>query len=831
MLEEYHGLLSQYGATAYGVAALVAIFLGYFGAPLYLWTVFVTGALITLGAPMVLCYLVFAVMVLFNLPPIRTMLVSSPIMKMMNAIGLMPVISQTERTALEAGTTWVDGELFSGKPNFERILKEQYPKLNAEEQAFLDGPVEELCRICDDWDISLRKDLPPEAWDLIKRERFLGLNIPKKYNGREFSALAQSAIVAKLSSRSVPLAISVMVPNSLGPGELLHHYGTPSQKEYYLPRLANGEEIPCFGLTEPNAGSDAGSVTSTGELFKGDDGKIYIRVSWQKRYITLAAISTIIGLAVKLRDPQNLLGKGEDLGITCLLVPTTTKGVVLGRRHIPMGVPFYNCPTDGHDVVISIDQVVGGVDGVGHGWRMLMECLAAGRAISLPAQSTGGAKLVARVVSAYAPIRRQFGVSIGKFEGIEEPLARIGGLTYLLEAARVYTCGAVDSGMKPSVISAIAKYNSTELGRKLINDGMDILGGAGISKGPRNLLANNYIAAPIGITVEGANILTRTLIIFGQGAIRCHPYAYKEVKALAANDATAFDGLFWKHIGFVVRNACRALVLSVTRGWFARSPVSGETATYYRKLAWTSASFAFMSDVAMGALGGDLKRREKLTGRYADILSWMYLGTATLRRFEAEGRNPEHLPFVHYAMKYSFSQIQQAFDGIYQNFEVPVLGALLRGPMSWWSRINSISRMPSDKIGAEIATKMQEPGKLRDNLTEGIYVPKDPQEALGRYEHAFQLIWDAQNVSHKIRKAVVAKKIAKGKSEAQVEAAVKADIITPDEAKLLKAAEEARFDAITVDSFEVGDFKTGNLDDNMKHETRSGQPTRLHASG
>ena len=518
------GIYGALGGDAFGfsllVFALAAIGLGFVGAKLSVWTIFIATGLILLGINPVVLVLVLVPLILFNIKPVRRALVTKTLVNILKKLNILPEISETERVALEAGSTWVDKEIFSGKPDFKAIAREPYKKISGEALDFINGPCEEVCKMVDDWDVYKKGDLPKEVWDYLKKEKFFGMIISKEYGGLGFSAIANSEVVAKLSSRSAPLAITVMVPNSLGPAELLSHYGTKEQKEHYLPRLADGREIPCFALTEPGAGSDAGGMTSNGVVFKDSDGSIKIRLNWEKRYITLAAVATVLGLAVKLKDPDNLLGKGKFPGITCVLVPADSKGVILGQRHNPMGVPFYNCPTRGEDVVVGIDQIIGGAEYAGRGWQMLMECLAVGRSISLPAQSTGGTKLVARVAGAYSAIRKQFGLEIGKFEGIEEPLARIGGFSYLLEASRIFTVGAVDSGIKPSVVSAIAKYNSTELFRTAINDGMDILGGAAISRGPRNILANGYIAAPIGITVEGANILTRSMIIFGQSGSR-----------------------------------------------------------------------------------------------------------------------------------------------------------------------------------------------------------------------------------------------------------------------------------------------------------------------
>ncbi len=792
----YGGLANVEPLTTTLGLVVVLLFLGYTGAPLWVWALAGTAALFGLGAPL-WGWIVFGTLVLlFGVPPLRRMLLTTGLVKLLKALNVLPVISDTERTAIEAGNTWIDGELFSGKPDLKRLLNEPYPDLTKEEQDFLDGPVEELCRMTDDWEVYQQRDLPPKVWDYIKAKRFFGLIIPTKYGGHEFSPSANSAVVAKLMTRCGPLGTTVMVPNSLGPAELLVHYGTEEQKDHYLPRLARGEDIPCFALTEPGAGSDAGSMTSSGVVVRGEDGKLYLRLNWNKRYITLAAIATVLGLAFKLRDPDNLLGKGDNPGITCALIPTDTPGVVLGRRHDSLGIPFYNCPTEGHDVVVPVDVIIGGAEQAGNGWRMLMESLAAGRGISLPASSTGGVKLTARVVGAYAAVRQQFGLSIGKFKGIEEPLARIGGYAYLMEAARRYTCGGLNKGEKPAVVTAIVKYNFTELLRKVVNDGMDILGGAAIQRGPRNLLAHIYLGVPMNITVEGANILTRTLIVFGQGAIRSHPYVYREITALRDNDIAGFDQAFWKHVGHVIRNLCRSVLLSLTRGHLAGSPVRGPTAQYYRKLAWASASFALLADIAMGVCGGGLKRSENLTGRFADIFSWLYLGTATLRRFEAEGRRQEDLPFVHWSMQHAFAQIQDAFEGLYVN-----MAWFFHGPVACWARFNSIGSVPSDRLGSQVARSLQKPGAQRDALTAGVFIPSDTTEALGRLENAFTLVADAEPIMRKIANAVRSGELAKEKIESLIEKAVEGGIIFQEEAELLGKAEEARNDTIQVDSF------------------------------
>ena len=777
---------------------LLFVCFAYIGVPLWLWSLYAAGILGVYQAPLWAWISLGVLALIFNIPQLRQRLITVYIVKAIAALKLLPKISDTEREAIEAGNVWVDGEFFSGKPNFKRLLSEPYPQLSPEIKLFLDNQVEKVCQMATDWEIHVRKDLPPEVWDYLKQERFFGMMIPQEYGGLGFSNLAYSTVMTKLASRSFTHTATVGVTNSLGPAKLLLRYGTQAQKDYYLPRLAKGEEIPCFALTEPNAGSDASSIVSNGVVFKGNDGKLYLRLNWQKRYITLATIATLMGLAFKLRDPDRLLGKGEDVGITCVLIPTNTPGVIIDRRHDPMGVPFYNSPTVGQDVVVSIDQIIGGVEQAGQGWKMLMQSLAAGRGISFPATCTGIAKFVTRVTGAYARVRRQFGLNIGRFEGIEEPLARIGGLTYIMEAARLYTVGAVDRGEQPAVISAIAKYNFTELSRKIINDGMDIMGGAGICRGPRNLLANIYTATPIPITVEGANILTRTMIIFGQGVIRSHPYIYREIEALNKSDVKTFDRLLWRHLGSFVSNFCRTILLSLSRGYLTHSPVAGTTAKYYRKLAWASATFAFLTDLSLIVYGGTLKRQEKLTGRFADILSWMYLATATLRRFEAEGSNPEDLPLVHWSMQYAFAQIQQGFLGIFSNLSLPLLEIVA----AWW-RLNPLGTMPSDRLGSKIARIMQTPGIQRDNLTVNIYIPTNTEEALGRLESAFLLSFKSELILQKIKTANNLSKLPPEKLATLLHDALEAGIINPNEIELLTKAESVRNDAIQVDSFPI----------------------------
>lgn len=800
----YHGYFLECCTWAWVLGSIaLLLFVGFFSSPLIVWTIALAVILFGFGAPMWLG-IVFAVLaVIFNIPPIRAAVFTSGVFAIFKKFEFLPKISDTEKAALDAGVVWVEKDLFSGKPNFGNLMKEAYPDLTAEEKAFMDGPVNNLCAMIDHWEIYKKREIPQDIWDYIKKEKFLGMIVPKEYGGLGFSALCHSEVIMKISSRSLAVAIQVMVPNSLGPAELLAHYGTDAQKNHWLPRLALGQEIPCFGLTEPTAGSDAGSITSHGVLFKGADGKLQIKLNWNKRWITLAAISSVIGLAFRLRDPENLLGKGEDLGITCALIPANLPGVVIGRRHDPLNTPFYNCPTQGHDVIVNAeDAIVGGIAGAGRGWGMLMECLAAGRGISLPAQATGGAKLITRVCSAHAVVRRQFGMSIGKFEGIEEPLARLGASTYTLEAMRRYCLGALDKGIKPGVITAMQKYYATEMGRKGINDAMDIMGGAGISMGPRNLISEIYIATPIGITVEGANIMTRTLIIFGQGALRAHPFAYAEVKAYEANDLKAFDAAFSGHIGHIVRNTCRAILLSLSRGYLAATPdCHPQMKVYFRRLSWTSATFALLSDIAMGVLGGTLKAKQKLTGRYADILANMYMATAVLRRFEAEGRREEDLPFVHYSLKNNMAEIQKGFDGIFDNLKIPGIRWFFKGWIGAWSRINSVGSQASDGWSHAIADAMMKEGGIRDRLTDGIYLDKNPNHQMGRLENAFQVTLKSDAAEKKIRKAVRDGILPKKKTNMLYDEAKNKNVISADEHKLLQEADGIRYDAILVDDF------------------------------
>lgn len=789
------------------LAILIAILgLGFFGAPLWAWTA-ATAVLLAFAGTGKIGWIVFgAVALIFNVRAIRAALVSRALAKWMAKIGIFPKISDTERIALEAGNTWVDAELFSGKPDFARILREVEPELTPDEKAFLDGPVEEACRLMDDWQAHIDHDLSPELWAYLKQAGFFGLIVPKKYGGQGMTPLGVSTVVKKIASRSFPLSVTVMIPNSLGPAELISHYGTEAQKNEYLPKLAKGEHIPAFALTEPGAGSDAGSIAADGVVFKDADGRLMLRLNFEKRYISLASIATVMGLAFKLKDPENLLGKGKDLGITCGLIPMNASGVFAGRRHDPLGVPFYNCAVTGKDVVVSIDHVIGGTDGVGRGWKMLMECLSAGRGVALPASSVAGAKIAARVAGAYSAVRHQFGMPVGKFEGIEEPLARIAGFTYLMEAVRRHTCGALTNGAKPAVVSAIVKYNHTELIRKIINDAMDVCAGAGISRGPRNMLASLYQAMPIGITVEGANILTRSMIIFGQGAIRCHPYAYQEMKACDAGDFKTFDRAFFGHVGLFFRNIVRSFVLSATFGALAPAATSGLTARYLKRLGWASATFAALADLMMLSLGGDLKRREKLTGRMADAISWMYMATATIRRFELEGRRAEDIDLVRWSLDTSMTKIDEAFDGIFANFPVRILRGFLKGPVAFWARLHRLGHAPTDDVGGRLAALIRTPSADRERLTSGVYMPKDPTAALNRLENAMNLLAQSAAIQGKIKDAIKAGRLPKARPDDLLEPAAAQGIVTADEVLVVRRAIAARDDAVQVDSFDATEF-------------------------
>ncbi|UJP04248.1 MAG: acyl-CoA dehydrogenase [Nitrosomonas sp.] len=756
----------------------------------------------------VVLFVIAVASLILAVPFLRRHLVSNPVLKIFRK--MLPPISQTEQEALDAGTVWWEGDLFSGKPDWKKLLAYPKPQLSAEEQAFLDGPVEQLCAMLDEWKITHElKDLPPEVWQFIKDNGFFGLIIPKQYGGYGFSALAHSEVVMKIGSRSGTGAVTVMVPNSLGPAELLLHYGTEKQKEYYLPRLAKGLEVPCFALTSPEAGSDAGAMPDFGIVCRGEyDGQsdvLGMKVTWEKRYITLGPVATILGLAFKLYDPDRLLGKGEDLGITLALIPTNTPGVHIGRRHYPLNGAFQNGPNWGKEVFIPMDWIIGGQEGVGQGWRMLMNCLSVGRAISLPATSVGAAKLAARTSGAYSRVRTQFKTPIGYFEGIEEALARIGGNTYMMDAARVMTAGAVDLGEKPSVASAIVKYHLTERGRQAVNDAMDIHGGKGICIGPRNYLGRTYQQIPVSITVEGANILTRNMIIFGQGAIRCHPYLLKEVNATHDNNldsaSLAFDEALIGHAKFTLRNTANAVVYALFGDYIkdnAPENCAAETAAYYRQLARYSASFACIADIGLMRLGGSLKRRERLSARLGDILSLLYLCSAALKRFEDDGRPAADLPLLHWSMQDALYRLQLAFDEFLTNFPAHIAFIWLLRALVF--PLGKRCRPPSDALAHEVARLLMAPGAVRDRLTSGIFVPTAESEPMADLEHALQCAIQCSAIEAKLREAVKQHKIT-DHGDGQIAQALQLNIITAEEADLLNKLKDLRSRVVKVDDF------------------------------
>ncbi|HEY5862561.1 MAG TPA: acyl-CoA dehydrogenase [Casimicrobiaceae bacterium] len=745
-----------------------------------------------------------------NVPPLRRALISDRVLAGFRKV--MPPMSDTEREAIEAGTVWWDAELFSGKPNWARLLAVPKPALTSEEQRFLDHDVEELCGLVTDWETThVYKDLPPHVWQFIKDRGFLGMSIAKEYGGKGFSAYAHSQVMTKLSTHSGTVSVTVMVPNSLGPGELLAHYGTEAQKRHYLPRLAKGLEIPCFALTNPHAGSDAASIPDFGIVGWGEhEGKrvLGLKLTWDKRYITLGPVATLLGLAFRAYDPDHLVGDKDDIGITCALVPTSHPGVQIGRRHMPLNAVFQNGPNWGKDVFIPMDWVIGGQPMLGRGWRMLMECLAAGRGISLPATGTGMAKLAVRATGGYARVRQQFKLPIGVFEGIEEPLTRMGGNLYMMDATRTLTAQAVDLGEKPAVLSGIAKLHLTERARVVVNDAMDIVGGKGICMGPSNFIASAYMSLPVAITVEGANILTRSLIVFGQGAIRCHPFLLKEISATRNADRAmarrAFDKLLFGHLRFTVSSLARTLVMGLTGSHFVRVPadVAPETHRYYQQLTRFSAALAFLADVSMGTLGGALKRKEKLSARLGDILSMLYLCSATLKRFEAEGRKAEDAPLMHWAMWDAMYKAQNAFEGVISNFPNRFLAEVM------WRVVFPLGRpyeVPSDDLGHDVARLLITPSEARDRLTAGMYLPGGEQP-LAQIERALKAVIAAEPAEAKIKAAsrsgAFDAKLGPGEDvDALAARAVAAGVITAAEAESIVAARELTERVIRVDDF------------------------------
>ncbi len=737
--------------------------------------------------------------------------ISAPLLKLFAKVT--PKLSETEQTALEAGTVGFEGELFSGKPDWHELLKQPKPELSVEEQAFIDGPVEELCSMIDDWQITHElADLPPNVWEFIKKHKFFGMIIPKRYNGLEFSALAHSAVLQKLATMSATVASTVSVPNSLGPAELLLHYGSEEQKNHYLPRLAVGEEIPCFALTGPYAGSDATSIPDVGIVCKQVvDGveTIGFRLTFDKRYITLAPVATVIGLAFRMYDPEHLLGDKEDLGITLALLPRSTPGLQIGRRHFPLNVPFQNGPVHGKDVFVPMSTLIGGPQMAGHGWRMLVEVLSVGRAISLPSNATGALRGAVAAVGAYARMRKQFGLAIARFEGVEEALARIGGLTYATAALSRATAAAVDRGEKPSVPSAIAKYHATEWGRQVAGDAMDVLGGKGVQLGPNNYAGRAWQGVPIAITVEGANIMTRSLMIFGQGAIRCHPYVLKEMQTLSINDRSeqlkTFDRLLFGHLGFGVSNAVRSFAMGLTGSRIGESAGDAYTRRYYRKLDRYSAALALCADVFMGVLGGKLKFKEKLSARLGDVLSYLYIASSMLKRYEDTGRPEADRPLLAWAFHQCVWNIQMALDGAIRNFPVRPVSWLLRALVFPFGRREV---PPSDRLGRRVAALITAPSEARDRLMEWVYLTPTANNTVGRMNALLPDVIAAEPVDRKFGKALKTGQFKSHDYLGQLAEAEQAGVLDASEAALLRRVREAVFEFISVDDFDSEELRS-----------------------
>ncbi|MDP9083007.1 MAG: acyl-CoA dehydrogenase [Pseudomonadota bacterium] len=796
------------------------------------WSCCVLGALLIAywgfgNAPqwwkIVLC-VPWAALLLLNVRAVRLRALTRPFLRSYRK--LLPSMSATEREALDAGTVWWDGELFTGGPDWQKLMSAKAPTLTPEEQAFLDGPCEELCALLDDWDITHRRaDLSPEAWAFIKAQGFFGMIIPRRYGGLEFSAYAHSCVLIKIASRSATASSTIAVPNSLGPAELLLHYGTEAQKNHFLPRLARGEEVPCFALTGPRAGSDAASIPDTGIICRGSWGGteiVGIRLNFSKRYITLAPVATVVGLAFRLFDPDHLMGDKADLGITCALIPRETPGISIGRRHFPLNVPFQNGPVQGHDVFVPLDAIIGGFQMAGQGWRMLGEQLSVGRCISLPSSATGGAQAAVYASAAYARIRRQFSMPIGRFEGIEQVLARMAARTYIMDAARSVTAGAIDGGEKPSVPSAMLKYHATELGRMIANDAMDVHGGKGICLGPKNYLGRGYQIVPVAITVEGANILTRSLIIFGQGAVRCHPYVLKEMHAARNPDHQSglaeFDHALMGHMGFAISNAARSLVLGATLARFTKVPQTGPTARYFQHVNRYSASFAFATDIAMLALGGYLKKKESLSARLGDVLSMMYLASMVLKHHENQGRDAADLPLVEWSCRNLLYQAQEQLHLFLRNFPNRFLAAFMRfiifpRGLTYFA--------PSDRLGRDIADLMMNPTAARERLTKYIYKTPTPDNPLGLLQETLILSPMAESLEKRIRvDGIKTGRITALDLPGQILQARHLGILSEAEAEVLRDYDSKVSDLIGVDDFAPHELAAGGGGDACSADTR-----------
>nr|WP_314266397.1 acyl-CoA dehydrogenase FadE [uncultured Moellerella sp.] len=749
----------------------------------------------------------------FVFTPVRKSLFSLRIMQIFKKV--LPAMSRTEKEAIDAGTTWWEGDLFRGAPDWKKLHNYPKPQLTKEEQDFIDGPVDVVCSMVNDFQITHElADLPPEIWQYLKDQRFFAMIIKKEYGGLDFSAYAQARVLQKLAGVSSILAITVGVPNSLGPGELLQHYGTEEQKNHYLPGLARGDEIPCFALTSPEAGSDAGAIPDTGVVCMGEwqgEQILGMRLNWNKRYITLAPIATVLGLAFKLSDPDKLLGDEKNLGITCALIPTSTPGVEMGHRHFPLNIPFMNGPTRGTDIFVPIDYIIGGTAMAGQGWRMLVECLSVGRGITLPSNSTGGLKSIAIATGAYAYIRRQFKIPIGKMEGIEEPLARIAGNTYLMDAAATLITTGIMLGEKPAVLSAIVKYHCTHRGQRSVIDAMDITGGKGISLGPSNFVARFYQGAPIAITVEGANILTRCMIIFGQGAIRCHPHVLDEMSAVQNNSVDDFDKALFGHIGHVLSNQVRSFWLGLTNGRTSSAPVQDETRRYYQMLNRQSANLALLADVSMAVLGGSLKRRERISARLGDILSHLYLASATLKRYDEEGRQKADLPLVRWAVEDCLYQSEKAMDDLLRNFPNRIIAGAMRITLF---PLGLRMLAPSDRLDHQLAKIMMEPSETRDRIGRGLYLTPTKSNPHGLVNQALYDIIAAEPIFDRICR-LAERKYSFTRLDKLAEQALEEKRITVEEAEILRQAEISRLRTINVDEFEFDElaaYSTKNSD-------------------
>lgn len=792
------------------ILLLTVIGFAYLQASALIWTLGIGGVLVLLtlfgGFHPFFLFLVWVVFLFAasfaNLKQFRQKYFTSKLIKVMQK--RMPPISETEREALEAGNVWWEKDLFCGRPDWKKLLKYPVPTLSQAELEFINNEVETLCAMLDDWSIiNNDRDLPQEVWTYLKQNRFFGLVIPTEYGGHGFSALAHSTIVVKIATRSISTAVNTMVPNSLGPGELLMHYGTDEQKNYYLPRLAKGEEIPCFALTGPEAGSDAGAISDRGIVCRGEyQGRtiLGIRLTWDKRYITLAPVATVLGIAMRLYDPDHLLGDKEDIGITLCLVPTNHPGIEIGNRHLPLHLAFMNGPTRGKDIFIPLDWIIGGIPQAGKGWRMLMECLSIGRSISLPALSTACAKLAYRATGAYSKIRRQFNTSIANFEGVEEALGQIAGYTYTNEACRIMTAGAVDLKVRPSIASAIAKYHMTEMARELIANSMDIHAGQGIQVGPRNIIASAHMATPVSITVEGANILTRNLIIFGQGAVRCHPYILQEVKLFSESDTPErtdkLDRLLLSHIGYLISNKVRSFVMGITGGKFIHSPIRGPIAFYYQQLTRMSSALALLSDICMMLLGGALKRRERTSARLGDMLSQLYLASSVLKYYEDNGRAETDMDYVRWCVQMCLYKIQVASDELLNNFPNKFLGKWLRFLIFPWG---TAYQKPKDELYKKIVSTMLSPSEFRNRITRFCYLSDENTDPMRRLDLALEQVYYIEPLWKKFKNMGGVSPYAS--FEEQLELVVEKGVLTHDEAMKLREFTELHKEVIKVNEF------------------------------